>query len=126
VAETAVRSGGLLSWSSVVQDFLHPGYGRCTNNPVPHHSHLVVPLFSPLHLERRSPAFREGKDCSSPSTHLTAVENSSPTGSVSSRLCFGKRLVQRQKQCWHNTAVFRATCKQAEDLCWPYSEMLVA
>lgn len=46
-AETAVGGGDLLlSWSSRVQDFLRPAYGRRGDNPIPH-LHLVVPLFSP-------------------------------------------------------------------------------
>lgn len=106
-AETAVRGGDLLlSWSSRVQDFLRPAYGRHGDNPVPHHSQLVVPLPSPpRHPERRGPAFKEGRDRASFSTRLVGLENSSSTGSVSSRPYFGKGEVGRQKQGWCNAAV---------------------
>lgn len=46
------------SCSYEIWDFLLPAYGRCGDNPIYPHSHLVTPLL-PQHLERKSPAFRE-------------------------------------------------------------------
>lgn len=59
-AEAAVQGGDLLSWSSGVQDFLYPGYGRCGVKLIPHHSHLVD-FFSLQQLEKRNAASGEGR-----------------------------------------------------------------
>lgn len=85
----------------------------------------LQPFFPPW-TWRRILLFWKGRNHGSLSTHLVAVWNSSYAGTVTSRPCFGKKEVQRQNQGCCNAAVCRAVCKNAQDLCCPYNETLVA